>query len=86
MAKDEEEGCAALYPVVGWDVASLREGNAMLALRYVPGIPPIGMANEEMQAAALVHRFGLTAEQCDQLAEVLMITAAESCKRRGASH
>jgi hypothetical protein len=75
-----------VYPTVGWESYALTHGEAVLALHYVPGVPPIGTTTEQMREARLVQRFGLTAEQCDELAQLLILTASRSRARRGSAN
>ena len=78
------ENFIMLYPVVGWEIATLPDGGAMLALRYVPGEPSKPLTNEQAYALAEVHRFGMTAAQCDELATALQNAAEKSRDRQSA--
>ena len=78
------ENFITLYPVVGWEIATLPDGGAMLALRYLPGEPSKPLTTEQAYALAEVHRFGMTAAQCDELATALQNAAEKSRDRQTA--
>lgn len=79
MAADDD---IRLFPVVGWETATLPEGNVLLTVNYLPGEPSRRLTTEQMHALADVHRFGITAAQCDELAEVLQRAAASTRERQ----
>jgi hypothetical protein len=66
------ENFMTLYPVVGWEIATLPEGAAMLALRYLPGEPSKPLTTEQAYALAGVHRFAIGAAQKNKLLPCLL--------------
>lgn len=79
MADDET---IRLFPVVGWQLGTLPEGNVLLVLNYLPGEPTKPLTTEQMHALSELHRFGITAAQCDELAAALQKYAKESRTRQ----
>lgn len=77
-----DEGDITLFPVVGWESATLPDENVMLVLNYLPGIPSKPLTTDQMHQLAAVHRFGMTASQCEELARVLQSAAAKSRERK----
>jgi hypothetical protein len=71
-----------LFPLVGWEFASLPGGNVMFAVHYLPGTPAKPLTRDQARQLADVHRFGMTAKQCDELAKTLQRAAAQSRKRQ----
>ena len=65
-----------VMPVVGWDIAVYPTGIGLLNIKSIPGVPPAGITQEQMDRATQSHQFGIHAEQCDELASILTVLAA----------
>jgi len=70
------EEMITVLPVVGWEIAVHPIGVGLLDIRYLPGIPPPGAAQDRIDKATQSHQYGIHAEQCDKLTTILVELAA----------
>jgi hypothetical protein len=66
------EPMITVLPIVGWKIAAHPTGTGLLDIRWIPGIPPPGATQEQIDKATQSHQYGIHAEQCDELAEILI--------------
>lgn len=75
-----------LFPVSGWDLATIGEGRVMVNLHFLPGEPGPTATTEDIRKAEQFLRLAMTEKQCDELAQELQTKAAQSRTRRGGAH
>jgi hypothetical protein len=75
-----------LFPIVGWKTEGMPAGYGALNIQALPGIPAPGLSQAEMDQATQSIQFGISAEQCEMLAQDLMQMAARlRAKRKSAN-
>jgi hypothetical protein len=78
------ETMITVLPIVGWDIAVHPSGVGLLDIKWLPGIPQSGATQAQLDRATQSHQYGIHAEQCDQLAEILIELAARLRKAKAA--
>jgi hypothetical protein len=66
------EPMITVLPIVGWDIATHPTGVGVLDIKFIPGIPPPGTTQDQLDRATQSHQYGIHAEQCDELATILI--------------
>lgn len=70
------EEMITVMPIVGYSTVAHPSGTGMLILKHIPGIPPAGMTQEEVDRATVSLQYGIAAEQCIEIANALNALAA----------
>jgi hypothetical protein len=66
------EEMVIILPIVGWAVATHPSGTGLLVIRHVPGIPPSGTTQEEIDKETVALQYGIGAEQCIEFGQALI--------------
>jgi hypothetical protein len=78
------EPMITVLPIVGWEIAVHPTRVGILDIRWIPGIPPPDATQGQIDKATQSHRYGIHAEQCDELAGILIELAARLRKAKAA--
>jgi hypothetical protein len=61
-----------VLPITGFAAAAHPSGIGLLIIRHLPGIAPDGATPEQLEKAIESRQYGIHAEQCTQLARMLL--------------
>ena len=66
------EEMVLMLPIVGWAVAAHPSGTGLLVIKHLPGIAPSGATQEQIDKETVILQYGIRAEQCTELGQVLI--------------
>jgi hypothetical protein len=66
------EAMTTVLPIVGFDAAAHPSGVGLLVIKHLPGTAPVGATQAQIDRETESRQYGIRAEQCTQLARVLL--------------